>query len=370
MKRPTTDNPTVSRESLYARADSTDVVNPERTHFSFHTDRNLCIQYWNQEVSSFTGYPASQVLGKKYFDIFPRIYFGQQDALAEAITSKKSLSFTEYPFRCLHGSVHADISITPVQNQHYEVDSVEVIVHPRSTCTMAKKLLQSQKLIDIGKIASTLAHGVRNPLNAIKGAVVYLREKYEHEEPLGEFMKIMNEEIARLEEFISKFLSSSVSIIEDQETNINAVLKKIEVFTSLQVYARNIHSVYEYGAVPSMIINSFYLEQAVLNVINNAIDAIDTGGKLTIKTSAEEHNGKWYVVIAVSDTGPGFDKKTVDELMSGHQGKGRGFGLFITSEIIKHYGGHMEIDSKINSGTTVRLFIPDGSTGKIQGAAS
>ncbi|MGE5172249.1 MAG: ATP-binding protein [Betaproteobacteria bacterium] len=223
---------------------------------------------------------------------------------------------------------------------------------------MAKKLHQSQKLIDIGKIASTLAHGVRNPLNAIKGAVVYLREKYQTEEPLIEFTKIMEDEISRLEEFISKFLSSSVSDTEDKETDINSLLKKIDIFTSLQIYTRNIQSHYEFGNIPPITINSFHLEQAILNVINNAIVAMENGGQLKISTSTEERAGKIFVVVAISDTGPGMRDSALGELPADKRENGKGFGLFITYEILSHYGGHLEIDSKKNTGTTVKMFIP------------
>jgi two-component system nitrogen regulation sensor histidine kinase GlnL len=84
----------------------------------------------------------------------------------------------------------------------------------------------------------------------------------------------MEEEISRLENFISRFLTSSVSDTEVMETDINSLLKKIEIFTSLQIYTRNVQSLYELGSIPPITINSFHLEQAILNVINNAIDAM------------------------------------------------------------------------------------------------
>jgi two-component system nitrogen regulation sensor histidine kinase GlnL len=203
---------------------------------------------------------------------------------------------------------------------------------------------------------------VRNPLNAIKGAVVYLREKYDYEEPLIEFTRIMEEEISRLENFISRFLSSSVSDTEVSETDINSLLKKIEIFTSLQIYTRNVQSLYELGGIPPITINSFHLEQAILNVINNAIDAMADGGQLKIRTFTEERSGRIFVVIAISDTGPGMSDKKIDDLSSENRESGRGFGLFITYEILKHYGGHLEIDSKKNMGTTIKLFIPSQHT--------
>jgi len=329
---------------------------------SFSADKKLCISSWEKEVAEFTGQSSTDIIGKKYYEIFPRIFTENKDALSEAIKNDKTLSLKEYSFNCLYGRIKADIRIKPIKSSNHKVDSVKVIISPHSTCAVAKRLNQSQRLIDIGKIASTLAHGVRNPLNAIKGAVVYLREKYDYEEPLIEFTKIMEEEISRLETFISRFLSSSVSETEVRETDINSLLKKIEIFTSLQIYTRNVKSHYELGSIPPIMINSFHLEQAILNVINNAIDAMTDGGQLTIRTFTEERSGRIFVVIAISDTGPGMSDRKIDDLSSEDRENGRGFGLFITYEILKHYGGHLEIDSKKNIGTTIKLFIPSQHT--------
>jgi two-component system nitrogen regulation sensor histidine kinase GlnL len=329
---------------------------------SFSADKKLCICSWGKEVAEFTGQSSTHIIGKKYYEIFPRIFTDNKDALSVAIKNVKPLSLKGYSFNCLYGRIKADIRIKPIKSRNHKVDSVKVIIAPHSTCAVAKKLHQSQRLIDIGKIASTLAHGVRNPLNAIKGAVVYLREKYNYEEPLIEFMRIMEEEISRLENFISRFLSSSVSETEVRETDINSLLKKIEIFTSLQIYTRNVQSLYELGSIPPITINSFHLEQAILNVINNAIDAMIDGGQLKIRTFTEERSGRIFVVIAISDTGPGMSDRRIDDLSSENRENGRGFGLFITYEILKHYGGHLEIDSKKNMGTTIKLFIPSQHT--------
>lgn len=329
---------------------------------SFSADKKLCICTWGKEVAEFTGQSSAHIIGNKYYEIFPRIFTDNKDALSEAIKNEKTLSLKGYSFNCLYGHIKADIRIKPIKSRNQRVDSVKVTISPHSTCEVAKKLHQSQRLIDIGKIASTLAHGVRNPLNAIKGAVVYLREKYDYEEPLIEFTRIMEEEISRLENFISRFLSSSVSDTDVSETDINSLLKKIEIFTSLQIYTRNVQSLYELGSIPPITINTFHLEQAILNVINNAIDAMTGGGQLKIRTFTEERSGRIFVVIAISDTGPGMGDRKIDDLSSENRENGRGFGLFITYEILKHYGGHLEIDSKKNMGTTVKLFIPSQHT--------
>jgi two-component system nitrogen regulation sensor histidine kinase GlnL len=325
---------------------------------TFCTDKKLRVCSWEKEIADFTGRPASRTIGNKYYEIFPRIVSKEKDAISKAIETKKTVTLKKYSFPCIAGSFQADIKIKPRKSATDSIDMVEVAIHPFSTCEMAKKLHQSQKLIDIGKIASTLAHGVRNPLNAIKGAVVYLREKYAGEETLAEFTNIMEMEITRLEDFISKFLSSSVYDTDIQKNDINVMLKKIDVFTSLQMYTRSIRATYELGNVPLVLINSFHMEQAILNVINNAIEAMTAGGQLAISTCTTERSGKHFVVVAISDTGPGLSRRKHDNLTSENSNTGRGFGLFITDEIVKHYGGHVEIDSKKDVGTTIQLFIP------------
>ena len=324
----------------------------------FHTDSNLCISVWGEEIAQFTGKPPEITLGNKYYEVLPLISLEGKDALAEAVRLNSSLSLRRYHIPCLFAQITADIEILPLDSEYGNVKEIKVTIFPATSCTVARKLNESQKLISIGKIASTLAHGVRNPLNAIKGAVVYISEKCSNDAPLVEFTKIMEEEISRLETFITNFLNSSVSDTDVKETDINSLLRKIEVFTSMQIYTQNIKSLYEYGNIPPVLTNAFHLEQAVLNVINNAIDAMHHGGQLKICTSTEERAGSIYVVIAVTDTGQGISAKHAGDLPPDKKGNGKGFGLFITHEILNHYGGHVEIDSKMNSGTTIKLFIP------------
>jgi two-component system nitrogen regulation sensor histidine kinase GlnL len=325
---------------------------------SFYTDNKLCIRSWERRAEEFTGKSSSHMIGSKYYEILPRIFLDNKDALSEAIKKKKMISLKGYSFHCIYGNIKADIKIYPVKSNKRDVDGVKVTVHPCSACTVARKLNNSKKLIDIGKIASTLAHGVRNPLNAIKGAVVYLRDKYSNESTLIEFTKIMEDEILRLENFISRFLSSSISDTELSQTDINALLKKTEVYTSLQTYIGNIKSVYKFGRVPPIMVNSFHLEQAILNVINNSIQAMQRGGQLTVKTFTEKRDDASFAVIEISDTGPGIADKRIDGIAANNKNNGKGFGLYITYEILKYYHGRLEIESRKDQGTTARLYIP------------
>ncbi len=323
--------------------------------YIFSTDKELRITFWSEDLVRLTGKEAAQVRGRKYFEVLQPIFSDGKDALSLVLEEKKGRILKGYVFCCLLDHSTADIRISPAKGG--AVRAVKVTISNLSPCSFAVSFRHSQRFIDIGKNASTLAHGVRNPLNAIKGAVVYLSERYAAEPSFVEFAKIMNEEIARLDSFISKFLSTSISDEGFSPTDLNSLMKKLQSFTSLQAHVRNIKPAYEYGDIPPVMANAFQIEQAVLSVLNNAMDAMPSGGRLTVKTQRETHSGD-FVTIEISDTGSGMDGRRVDNPPNPRMTKGKGFGLGITREVLQYHGGHLEILSDKGKGTTVRLCLP------------
>jgi two-component system nitrogen regulation sensor histidine kinase GlnL len=230
-------------------------------------------------------------------------------------------------------------------------------------CPVLKNIRNAQRFIDIGKAASALAHGVRNPLSAVKGAVLYISEKYPKERVLTEFAEIMDEEIRKFDKFISKFLSESLFDEEPVLTDVNSLLRKIQVMTSFQTHFYRIRTVYEYGDIPPVWVNSFQFEHAILNIINNAIEVMRAGGRLTVKTRLESFSGGNYIIVEISDTGPGMFESNSPRYAP-MEGAGKGFGLLITREILQHYGGHLEIKGRKGKGTVAILYIAADKRGE------
>ncbi|MBI4684846.1 MAG: histidine kinase [Nitrospirae bacterium] len=325
--------------------------------YVFTIDHELKISSWDKGLETLTGKDFSSVKGVPYYEVFPRICNGANDAALEALTNGKPQILKGNRNICLYGTNETDINIQPLKDDSEKLIGATITIEPCVSCQIWEKFQQSQPLIDIGKIASTLAHGVRSPLNAIKGAVIYIKERYAEEQTLIEFSKIMEDEISRLDTFVSKFLSASVFDADLSETDVNKVLKKIEIFTSFQAKSFGIKTTYEYGDIPPVRLSPFQLEQAVLNVINNAIDAMGSNGHLKVRTYKETGSGADFVVIEISDTGPGMSKGRLKDISIPVDGKGRGYGLFITREVIKSQGGHVEIQSEKGAGTKVRLYL-------------
>ena len=258
-------------------------------------------------------------------------------------------------FRCLSQSMTADVTINPLltprglKGAEINVSNVSALdgYGPR----------EMKRLMTLGKTGPALAHGVRNSLNAIHGAVSFISQKYSDEKVIIEFTRIMQDEIARLVEFISMFLAASCADMAPCLVDINAALKKIEKLIFFQLMTRNISSDFSYATVPAALINPFQFDQAVLNIINNAIEAIEADGELKVITALESCSGKDFIVIEVSDDGPGMPADRASAKIAAEK-KGKGFGLLLTEEILNNCGGHMDMRSIENKGTAVRLYIP------------
>ena len=325
---------------------------------SFSVDNELNISSWDKNMEEFTGKRPDEVIGKKYYDVLPRLYTDGSDTIVSALENKNSLHIKNYNYKCLFGSTEADVKINYL-NGTGGTSKIEVTIDSVSCCAYREEYHRTKGLIDIGKIASSLAHGIRNPLNALKGAVVYLEEKYKDENILTDFTKIMSEEIDRLDSFISKFLSTSMAGLDTSDVDINALIKKIEILVSLQTKAQNIKTEFKYGTLPRIKVNSYQIEQAILNVINNAIDAMKSNGDLKVRTYTRSMNETPHAVISISDSGPGMLDCEGEYPTTGRDhSSGKGYGLIIVHEILRSCNGTMRINSKKDVGTTIELYLP------------
>lgn len=331
-------------------------------HYTFTVNNELRITSWNEGAEAITRKRSSEVLGLPYFKVLPRISCGRSDALSQVLKELTPKTLKGYRISCFCGSEEADINLQPINDLSGMPSGVAVTIDTRPVCVLSSRLDRSQQLIDIGKIASTLAHGVRNPLNAIKGAVVYLREKYAAEKTLVEFTEIMKEEISRLEKFVTEFLSTNINCVDVDNIDVNASLRKLEILTSLQAQVKNIFMEFKYGDIPRIQINYFQFEQAILNVLNNAIDAVNVQGRITVESRTAQMAGQEFVTVAISDNGPGMAVRRIGDFPriseESTSNKGKGFGLFLTREIVTSHGGHMEVQSSIGAGTAILLYFP------------
>ena len=226
----------------------------------------------------------------------------------------------------------------------------------------------NQKLIDqyteIARLAGGLAHEIKNPLSTIRLNVELLAEDLaEGDSPQDRRalrkIEIVKRECRRLEDLLNDFLNfAKAHKLEFEPVDINKQLKETIVFFLPRAGEANVEIV-EYFAndLPTVMLDRRSFQQAILNLILNAVQAMPDGGQLVVRTRGAAN----AVAIDLIDNGVGMDDKTKEQLFdaffSSKRG-GSGLGLPTTRKIIEGHGGLIALQSEVGHGTQFTILLP------------
>jgi signal transduction histidine kinase len=223
-------------------------------------------------------------------------------------------------------------------------------------------LVQSEKLASIGEMAAAVAHGLRNPLASLRAAA-QLVQRHPDAPTAREHLDAIVEEVDRLDRRISHLLSFSrpAPFHPLQESVARLVESLLPAFSQL---LRERHIELELDlppTVPEVRVDPMQLEQALVEVVSNALDAMPSGGRLRIGARMDGTGADTgYVTIEVTDTGPGIPEHvlpSVCEPFFTTRQEGTGLGLAIAKRYVEQNGGRLEITSR-PGGTSVRIRLP------------
>lgn len=227
-------------------------------------------------------------------------------------------------------------------------------------------LIQSEKMASLGTLTAGVAHEINNPLNFIAGACQGLEhhlakpEQLEFE-ALTTFLKSIQTGVERISGIVK-----GLNLFTRQSNNLNetcvieAILDNCLMLLSSQINY-HIKVIKNYGMEPIVIKgNVGQLNQAFLNVLLNALQAIDGPGEVTVGTELLKNS---KIQVTISDTGVGIRKEDLPKITdpfytTKDPGKGTGLGLSITDRVIREHGGLMYFESEQGKGTTVKIVLP------------
>ncbi len=256
----------------------------------------------------------------------------------------------------------------------YASDEIELL---RGIGAQMATTLQNSKLYDrmkerdrlaaLGAMAAGLAHEIRNPLGAIKGAAQLILPSGEAGET-GEFLSIIVEEVNRLNRVVSQFLDySRPLVVEKQPFDLNEVVRRsAQVLGSSLSEADRARTELHLGAeLPSALGDPEQLHQVFLNLGLNAMQAMPERGRLRIETAlrtgAKAGVPTSYVEVRFRDEGPGIEASALGSLFIPFfttKPHGTGLGLAISQRIVESHGGTIEVRSRLGSGSTFTVVLP------------
>lgn len=224
-------------------------------------------------------------------------------------------------------------------------------------------LMQAAKLASLGELVSGVAHEINNPLSVMLSRVDYLRDlKGDGVVPgdVTESVEVIGRQTERIRRIVQDLLSfARAQPIEQRWVDLQDIIRRSTELTGARLRAAGVSVRLDLSpGLPRLNVDPDRLEQVLINLINNAADAMPGGGQLRIVTHQQDRQ----VVLAVSDTGVGITdedlKKVFDPFFSTKKGKGTGLGLSISHRIVRDHGGHIWAESQPGRGSTFFISLP------------
>ncbi|ODS30583.1 MAG: two-component sensor kinase [Candidatus Scalindua rubra] len=250
-------------------------------------------------------------------------------------------------------------------NEELSSINVELVQTNKQLEETQEQLIRKEKLAALGTLASGVSHELRNPLGAIKNAVFLLKRKLSRkvlpdiDEKVIQFLDIMDIEIDRSSKIINDLLgftrvTKPTRIATDITIVVNEALSRVEIAKNIKL-SKNFTS-----NLPMVMIDANQIGQVLINLIENACQAMPDGGELRI--SSRESKG--FVEIEITDSGCGIPEKEVKKIFDPlytTKPKGTGIGLAVCNGIIQKHNGTIDVKSQEGKGTNMFIKLPLGA---------
>jgi PAS domain S-box-containing protein len=250
----------------------------------------------------------------------------------------------------------ADAAIAIEHARLYEAEREQRMLAKQSQA----QLVRSAKLAATGRLAASLAHEISNPLQAIHNSLRLMLTVSLKPEEEQEALRMADEEVERLINIVTRILDfARPSQQKRRPTDVNEVVKKTLALTRKYFQHQDIVLRQELSPeLPHAVATSDELEQVLLNLVLNAVDAMPEGGTLHVSSRLVD-DGR--LAVSLSDSGVGIPPEDLEQLFepffSTKEG-GTGLGLSISYSVIERYGGEITVQSVVGEGTTFTVWLP------------
>lgn len=309
------------------------------------------VLYWNAASQDLYGWEAHEAFGKTLDKlIFDRkSYHEFLDALNE-YEQGNSVNPREWSCKGKDGSEKIVFTTIITTRTVSKTEFICLDIDMTQRKLFEKELARLDRLNLVGEMAASISHEVRNPMTTVRGFLQLLSEKPECLQ-YRDYYKLMIQELDRANSIITEFLSlAKDKPIKLRKVNLNAVIRAIEplIEANAMILNQNVRIIKK--RTPKLRLDEKEIRQLILNLIRNAMEAMDSGGYLTIKTYCVENQ----VILSVGDDGPGIDPTILDKLGTPFittKPSGTGLGLPVCYSIALRHAAAIEVNTD-KTGTT------------------
>jgi signal transduction histidine kinase len=228
--------------------------------------------------------------------------------------------------------------------------------------TLEIEIGRQERLSELGNLAATVAHEIRNPLNSVSMGLQRLRSEFsprQDQDQYSRFIGLMQSEVQRLNSIVEQFLSLARPVnLKHEEVRLGEMLTELSTFMAGDPIQSKVQlRIIAPADLPSIRADRNRLKQVLLNLVLNGMQAMPEGGTLTIEANADDHN----LVVTVADSGTGIQPDDFPKIFDPYfttKTTGSGLGLAIARRIVEAHGGKIVVESEPGRGSRFRVTLP------------
>ncbi|MDM8522613.1 ATP-binding protein [Desulfococcaceae bacterium HSG8] len=325
----------------------------------FAIDSNERIASFNHVAGSVLRLPSDEAVGKDATEILPH----ELCKLIENPDIRQGVVEKEIECHVCDGKVvPLEVSATRLHDESGTfLGYVMLFKDLTEVRSLRKEIARSQRLASVGSLAAGVAHEIRNPLSSIKGFATYFKEKYSDVPDDQKIADILIQEVDRLNRVVGQLLELARPVsISSKSVHLRTLIEDSVRLIEHQAEEKHIeiNTVFPHET-ENVFVDQDRISQVLLNLYLNAMEAMESGGNLSVEVS--EHKEKGNLAIRVSDTGTGISKAELGRIFDPYfttKSSGTGLGLAIVHNILEAHNGKIKVDSTEEEGTAVTIFLP------------
>jgi two-component system NtrC family sensor kinase len=281
--------------------------------------------------------------------------------LIQTLNSKKPSQTTHVHLDKNNAEIYYSISTYPLIESGDVIGAIEISRDITKDINLQKAMINQEKLASIGRLSAGVAHEINNPLTTILTTAMLLQEDLDPDDPNYHELDTIAKETLRCRKIVTSLLDFARQTKPmKKESEVNDLVQESVALTRKQAVFKDVNLTQQLSDnLPSIFLDRGQIQQSIINLIQNAIEATAPGGSITVTSRFERRNKNIEIVIV--DTGEGISAEDLDKIFDPFyttKQEGTGLGLAITLGIIEQHGGTIEVASKKDKGSTFKIKLP------------
>ncbi|MCE9672677.1 ATP-binding protein [Myxococcus stipitatus] len=291
-----------------------------------------------------------------------------EELVGAAVSDGRVRSLHGEPLRLFEEEGQYNVHAVPLEPHQPDVRTLLVLEDLSSLRALEGQLLRAEKLATVGVLAAGIAHEIGTPLGVIRGRAEYVQDKLGMEHPQAPGLGTIVEQIDRVSRTIRQLLDfSRLQPAESRAVALAPVVKAVQELLRVEAERRRVSLELELPPqLPALAADADQLQQVLVNLVLNACDACEPGGRVRLSATSVEADapGAWgQVCITIEDDGCGIAPRHLNQVFdpfftTKKRGLGTGLGLSMVAQIVRNHGGRIELDSAPSQGTRATLRWP------------